>query len=176
MAAENHITNIVLDAAMMPPMSDREKALRDLFVREYLQDYSAFAAALRCGFMRSFADEYAKKFMDEPYVRQQIQAMSYGLEGDEEAEEAYNKKRVLNGLMREAHYHGEGSSAAARVSALGKLAVIYGMDKTGLNPPPGGEVNKIRGGVMRVPDIADVTTWEEVAQNSQEKLVADARS
>jgi hypothetical protein len=171
-ASEDFISNIVIDTAMMPEMSEREKALRDLFVREYLQDYNAYAACLRCGFMRSFAEDYAKKFMGEPYVRQQLKVMEH-VEGNEADQSQYNRRRIYNALMKEAHYNGPGSSASARVSALAKLAAIEGMDK-----PAKAEENTIlhRGGVMRIPDIADVTEWEDVAVVSQAQLVTDARS
>jgi hypothetical protein len=167
------VTNIVLDAAMMPELQPREKALRDTFVVEYLKDYNAFAACLRCGFMRSFAEEYAVKFMEEPYVRQQLDIVSNLSGGDSEESVAYTKQRIINGLMREAHYHGEGSSAGARVAALGKLAQIHGMvEKVGKKETG----QKTLGGVMRVPEISDVTQWEEVATGSQERLVTDVRN
>lgn len=179
MAADNIISNIVLDAAMSAPLSDREKALRDLFVREYLVDYNAINACLRCGFMRSFAKDYADKFMDEPYVRQQLRLVEETApvlphQGNADAE-AYHKQRIITGLMREAHYHGEGATPAARVAALGKLAVIYGMDQKVVVDPNKGR-KQYRGGVIQVPEIADVTKWEDVAQVTQEKLVADVRS
>lgn len=171
-SGEEFISNIVTDSAMMPEMSEREKALRDLFVREYLQDYNAYAACLRCGFMRSFAEDYAKKFMAEPYVRQQLQVMQH-VEGNEADLAQYNRRRIYNALMKEAHYNGPGSSQAARIAALSKLASIEGMDKP-VKPEDNPTIH--RGGVMRIPDIADVTEWEEVAVSTQTKLVTDARS
>ncbi len=173
MAANEHITNIVLDAAMMPPMSDREKALRDLFVKEYLEDYDAFAACLRCGFMRSFAGDYAQKFMGEPYVRQQLQMMQQLETNIAPTEDEYNKKRIMTGLFREANFRGEGASHAARVSALSKLAQLHGMEvKTNGNV----DTTMHRGGVMAVPAIANIDAWEETAVASQEKLVHNARN
>lgn len=177
MATDNIITNIVLDAAMQPDLSPREKALRDLFVREYLTDYDPIAACLRCGFMRSFAEEYATKFMSEPYVRQQLiileQTTPLPGTGSNDADD-YNRKRIVTGLFREAHDMKNGSSSS-RVSALKELAVIYRLtEKVIEDPNKGKKVH--RGGIIQVPEIADVTQWEEVATHTQEKLVADVRS
>lgn len=177
MAADNFLTNMVLDAAMtQPPMNEREKALRDLFVREYLVDYNAFGAAMRCGFMRSFAEDYAKKFLEEPYVQQQITLLQVNIShaDDDEAASAFNKSRIYNGLMREAHYYGPGSSSASRVAALSKLATIEGMDAKAKAKNPNDHSSK-RGGVMVAPSIIDVTDWEQTAVKSQEKLVHNAR-
>lgn len=176
MAADNIITNIVLDAAMSPPMSEREKALRDLFVREYLQDYDAIGACLRCGFMRAFAEEYAKKFMSEPYVRQQIAIIDSTTplpnSGNKDADE-YNKRRIVQRLFFEAH--NMNGTQAARVSALKELAAIHGLtDKVIEDPNKGKKVH--RGGIVMVPEIADVTQWEQLATTTQEKLVEDVRS
>lgn len=173
MAANEHITNIVLDAAMMPEMTAREKALRDLFVKEYLEDYDPFAACLRCGFMRSFAAEYATKFMGEPYVRQQLQIMQHVETNIAPSEDEYNKKRIMNGLFREANFRGEGSSHSARVAALAKLAALHGMEPKGTGPA---DANVHRGGVMSVPAIASLDAWEETAVASQERLVHNART
>lgn len=175
MGADSFVANIVLDAAMMPEMSDREKALRDLFVREYLEDYNPIAACLRCGFMRSFAKEYAEKFMDEPYVRQQLQLLEQTAPvpntGSSDADQ-YNKQRIVNGLFREAH--NMSSSGSARVAAFSKLAQIYQLDQPVKIDP--NKNTKHRGGIIQVPEIADVTEWEEVAVSTQEKLVSDVRS
>jgi hypothetical protein len=175
MATDHMITNIVLDAAMMPEMSEREKALRDLFVREYFVDYNEIAACLRCGFMRSFAEEYAKKFMAEPYVRQQLAIMEQTAPlpntGNKNADD-FNRQRIIQGLFKEAH--DRTSSGSARVSALKELAEIYKLKEPTKAPEDNNK--KHRGGVIQVPEIADVTKWEEVAVATQEKLVEDVRN
>lgn len=175
MEANQFISNTVLDAAMQPELSDREKALRDLFVQEYLKDYDAFAACLRCGFMRSFAGEYAQRFMTEPYVRQQIEIYSYVKHEDPKQQEQvveYNRQRIMNGLFREAHYHGPGASHAARVAALTKLAILHEMVPEKKKAGDEGAGSQ-RGGVMAVPGIASVDDWEQAAVTSQERLVQD---
>lgn len=182
MAADNtanqFVSNLVLDTAMMPELGEREKALRDMFVREYLYDFDHIAAALRCGFLTAFAKEYADKFMSEPYVQQQLRMYSeLGFApGTQEAmnEELNAKRKVFNALMREAHYHGADGKHSARVSALAKLATILGMDKGPDKDQGKGELH--RGGVMAVPAIANLNDWEDAAVISQEALVQHART
>lgn len=57
-------------------MTDGEKAVRDQFVTEFLKDRNSYLAAIRCGFIGTFAIEYAKRFMGEPYVQCLIDELS----------------------------------------------------------------------------------------------------
>jgi len=152
--------------------SFREKSLRDLFVAEYLVDFDQVKAAQRCGFQFQFAIEFARKFMDEPYVQQQIKRVKLGQDQpiDEKEEEKLNKKRIFATLFQEAHYHGPGSSHAARVSALGKLAAMYGMEAAKKTEA----TVTHKGGVMAVPGIASLDEWEATASASQDQLIAHA--
>lgn len=146
-----------------------QKALRDMFVNEYLIDYDAVAAAQRCGFERQFAREFATKFMDEAYVQQRINAIKFA-DMDPQAETKYNQARVKAALMFEAHYRGPGSSHAARVAALSKLAALNGLE----NPKKIEATVKHMGGVMAVPGIAKLDEWEQAASDSQDALIKHA--
>lgn len=152
------------------PMSEREKALRDMFVSEYLVDYDQVKAAQRCGFNLQFAVEYAKRFMEESYVQQRIRDVTF-MKVDEKAIEQFDKTRIKAALMAEAHYRGPGSSHAGRVAALSKLASLYGMEA----PKKSAMDVTHKGGVMAVPGIASLAEWEQTAAESQDKLVANAR-
>lgn len=155
--------------AFEPEMSVREKALRDCFVAEYLVDYDAVCACLRIGFNNQFAKEFAIKLMAEPYVQKRINEVRFQ-DIPEKDLEAYNKKRIASKLMQEAHYMGPGSSHAARVAALSKLAALNNME-------PAKKVDATvnhRGGVMAVPGIAKLDDWEKAASASQDTLVAHA--
>jgi hypothetical protein len=112
--------------AMSPELSEQERKFRDEFVREFLIDYNPFEAALRLGFSKEYATEYAAKFMNEPYVQKRIKEME--LEGGIEEDADRNKRKVMAALFREANYKGPGSSHSARVSALSKLSTIFGME------------------------------------------------
>ena len=165
-------TNMPIGGIDQPPleMSEREKALRDLFVSEYLVDYDQVKAAQLCGFTLQFAVEYAKKFMEEPYVQRRIREVTF-MKVDEKAIEQFDKTRIKAALMAEAHYRGPGSSHSGRVAALSKLASLYGMEA----PKKGSMDVTHRGGVMAVPGIASLSDWEQVAAESQDQLVANAR-
>lgn len=163
MGFENDSTAWADMAAQQPELNEREKALRDLFVDEYLKDYDPYRAALRCGFMASFAKEYAARFMSEPYVQKRISELGDTLLADEETQ----RKRTLQALIREAHYTGPGSSHAARVSALSKLAHILKMEP---EKDSGAKGNGVDGGVMMVPEMTDPDSWSEMAEKSQQTL------
>lgn len=151
--------------------NEREKALRDTFVSEYLVDYNGLKAAMRCGFPREFATEWAQKLLDEPYVQQMLQSVSM-TPMDPKKEAEYNQQRIKNQLLREAFYHGPGSSHAARVAAGVALAKLYGME-----PPKKTEATvKHAGGVMIAPGVADLSSWEGAASESQDALTRDASS
>lgn len=146
-----------------------EKALRDFFIKQYLTDYDAFAAAIRCGFSPALAPQYSQKFMLEPYVLRQIKSIELEGNGKNETEERNAlKQKVISGLVRESHYNGAGSSHAARVAAFSRLAQILGLDAEQKN-------QGISGGVMVVPEIANVDDWENIAAAQQEKLRNDAQ-
>lgn len=150
-------------------LTEAQRALRDWFCQEYLVDFSPVNAAMRIGYNRAFAIEYATKLMEEPYVQRKIQELQ-GLKLDPKIEEEYNKQRIKNALMREAFYKGPGASHAARVSALAKLGAIYGMEA----PKKTENMHTHKGGVMAVPGIASLDSWEQAASGSQANLMQDA--
>lgn len=159
----------VPDEFPMPTELDaRQRSLRDLFVAEYLIDFNSVAAAQRCGFSRSNAIEYSQRFLQESYVQKKIKNMEL-TPVDEDREIEFNRQRVKQQLMREAYYHGPGSSHAARVAALAKLMSIYGMEAPKqVNTK---NVHEHRGGVMRTPvPVANAEEWEAQAVANQESL------
>lgn len=159
-----------ISGAMAPELSKDEKELRDKFVAEYLFDFDRVAAAIRVGFLPSFALEWSQKFLDESYVRQKIAQGMKATTEDDAKEEEETKRRIRASLLREANYRGAGSSHAARVGALSKLSSFYGMDA----PIKTQQEMTHRGGVMAVPGIADATQWEAEALKSQTKLKSDS--
>lgn len=152
-------------------LNPREKALRDLFVSEYLIDFDQVRAAQRCGFVYQFAVEYSTKFMEEPYVQQRINSIKFQ-KVDEKQMADFDRTRIKNALMAEAHNRGPGSSHAARVAALAKLASMHGLDA----PKKSEQTVLHKGGVMAVPGIANLDDWEKAASASQDQLVDHART
>lgn len=156
----------IIKCQMEPPLTDRERALRDLFVKEFYFDRNPVAAARRVGFIEGFAEEYATRFMKESYVRRKMRQHEESLLNDS-ADALLEKRRMIEQqLIIEANYHGVGSSHAARVSALSKLAALYGMDKD-----PSKDLDEDNpGGVMVVPAMGSVDDWGSAASNQQQKL------
>jgi hypothetical protein len=151
-----------------PEMGEREKALRNRFVDEYLVDYSPLNACRRLGFQNAFAKEWAEKFMTESYVQKRIREIQHAPVDEHDLEE-FNRTRIINQLMKEAF--SPLNTGAMRVAALSKLMSHYGMDApTKIQQ----DVNH-RGGVMMVPGIASMDEWESVAMKAQDKLAQDAR-
>lgn len=145
------------------PLSEKEQALRNEFVRHYLIDFDPVLACMRVGFTKAFAEDYAIRFMSEPYVQKRITEATLETPDDENEQEEKDKQLTL-AVLREAAQRGPYSS---RVAAAAKLASILGMDK------PSASTLEItnKGGVMVVPGIGDVDDWEETALKAQQDLI-----
>lgn len=147
-------------------------ALRQAFVEQYFIDYNAYNAVLRCGLVGDQAFEYAKKFMQEPFVLNLIAKNSVLKETlNIQKDVDFQKQQVISGLLKEAFNTGAGSTHAARVQALGKLASILGMDAKS-----GSDENQIKGGVICVPGEMSLEDWENKAVHSQNKLAKESLS
>lgn len=151
-------------------LTAHDMAIREKVVNEYLYDYSWTKACLRCGFRAEFCEDNAKRFAQDPYCIWRVKELSRfrGLNPNPEQRAEtleLEKIDILNALRKEAHYYGPGSSQAARVSALGKLAQLLGME-----PPKAVKAEVKAKGVMVVPGIASVDDWEQVAQQAQADL------
>lgn len=154
-------------------LTQDEMNIREQVVREYLYDYSWTKACLRCGFRAEFAADNAERFSKDPYCIWRVKelAREKGLNPNPEVRAAIidqDKVDIMNALKKEAHYYGPGSSQAARVSALGKLAQLMGME-----PPKAVKAEITTPGVMVVPGIAKIDDWEAVAEAAQKKLQDD---
>lgn len=160
---------VFLPEEVAQELSEEQKKLRDRFVVQYLVDFDAIAAAMRVGYPKNYAKDYAQKFMDESYVRNAIAKGMVAVAEDEKNEDTITKRDVRAMLLKEAKNYGPGSSHSARVAALGKLTQVYGMEAAVKN------IHEHRGGVMMVPGVASVTDWEQEAEASQEKLARDVR-
>ena len=109
---------------MEPELTEREKALRDRFVAEYLVDRNEVAAAIRIGYGASFAKEYAVKFMGEPYTLNKIKELKAEqlTRTEEEIDDI-----IFQGLLERAQ--NPYGSDASRVAAFTALAKLRGMEK-----------------------------------------------
>ena len=157
-------------------MSDSTRARADRFILQYLRDFNATQAFIRMSVeegrdYEEISYDYAMNKGYEmtrwPYVAQRLQEAR-----DEAAEEnILTAKDILWGVKKEMNYHGIGSSHGARVSALSLGAKIKGMEA----PKKVEASMAMRGGVMIVPETADLTTWEERAAAAQATLKEEVR-
>ena len=150
-------------------LTEREKDLRRRFVDEYMHDHNSVKAVIRIGFGESFATEYAKRFMTEPFVLRLIRERETETSKDNDIWSDPNRIATVikNKILKEADFNGIGASHAARVTALRTLVEVLG-----LRAPTKSEVDvNMRGGVMMVPGIASLEDWERSAQQEQVDLM-----
>lgn len=121
MANDTSAPNFWDPALLQGALSQQEKALREMFVTEYLKDHDPFRAAQRIGFIKSIALQYGDDLLNCPYVQKRLAEEREKMQLDPEAA----RKNIKLGLLREAH--NPFSPAAARVAALAQLAKIEGM-------------------------------------------------
>lgn len=57
---------------METPLTEKEIAVRDFFVQEYLKDNDPYRACIRMGFLAVFAPDQAKAFMNDGYVLRKL--------------------------------------------------------------------------------------------------------
>jgi hypothetical protein len=163
--------------AMVPPTDDpgeayafghihpRTKVLRKLFVAEFVKDFNGTAAMARLGFEFSQPAVMVNKWMNEPYTQYLLDQFI------REAEQSslVTRNAVTAALVREANSYGLDCSGASRVSALGKLAKILGMEITNIKADVA-----VAGGIMLVPLATNSDDWEKNAAAAQANLKANA--
>jgi hypothetical protein len=155
-------------AAMEPEPTPLEKELFDRFAVELLVDGNPTAAALRCGFMDGFAEEYGKRFARKSYVQKKLRELREKLP-ERAAEKAYNTRVAMNTLREVATSPYQKGSA--RVAAALGLAKIEGLLDHDEDPNEVG----VGGGVILVPAVASIEAWEAAAAASQDKLAEESR-
>lgn len=92
-----------------PVLSEREIAVRDMFVGEYLKDFDAYRACIRMGFLAAFAVDQAKAFMQDGYVLRKVEFLTRSAVLDPEAD----KQAMLANLRWLAHNGTPASRASA---------------------------------------------------------------
>lgn len=155
------------DDVIVEDLSAKEKTVRDVFVKQYLYDYDARSAVVRVGFSANYAEYYADKFMSEPYVLRRILDLEQKQSHLEVTKKA--KALVIRRLHEQANFKGKGSSHAARITALSKLAQLYDME-----PEKKFDLSN-QSGVMIVPAMQSPKDWGEGAKDSQSKLKAKVK-
>lgn len=106
---------------MTAELSQADVALREYFIEEYTKDSNSYAACLRIGFQPSFAVEYAKKLMDDPYVVRRLSELNSQIDSPDSVER--DKMLIINAL-RESIQFGDYKT---RVTAAKELSELRGI-------------------------------------------------
>lgn len=89
-------------------LDEREKAVRDLFVAEYMKDFDSYRACIRMGFLAAFAIDQAKVFISDGYVLRKIDYLTRQNVLDPEAD-----KNEMLANLRWLSFNGTPASRAA---------------------------------------------------------------
>ena len=96
------------------------------FVSEYLVDFDSTNSAKRAGYSERSARTIGCDNLNKPYIKIEIKKRIEAL-----CDASFlSRDLIVLALLRESHDRAEGSSASARVSALDKLAKIFGLYMT----------------------------------------------
>ena len=108
-------------------LTEDEKLVREGFVKQYMLDFDAVSAAIRIGFQATFAIEWAKRMMGEPYVQLRIMQERHKLTevSDEEDKAAWEAN--LRYLM----HHGPEASRTNATKMWGEYKKYLAKDAGG---------------------------------------------
>jgi len=98
---------------------------QERFVAEYLVELNAKKAAIQAGYSAKTAEQQGYQLLQHPLVSEAIKNARTKLS----IRTGVTQDDVIEGLKKEAQNEGEGSSAAARVSAWNLLGKHLGMFK-----------------------------------------------
>lgn len=145
-------------------LSEDDKKIRSGFALLYVRNGGrAKDACIELGWIPEYAEQWAKIFMEEPFVHRLIKEWEKRREVDDSKEkDVDNRTRYRSWLEKEAQYFGPGSSQTARVAAIKQLMSTEGMDK-----PKQLEITANQSGVMIVPAHDN---WADACKDSQTQL------
>lgn len=147
-------------------LSEDDKLLRQAFVDQYMKYRNAYRACIELGFMAPYANDWAKMFMDEGYVRRLITEKQRAINSKEAQLERQQTYRTL--MEEQATYYGPGASHSSRVAAIAHLMKLEGMFEGEI------EANSVPS-VMVVPNVGSVEQWSNNAGEQQRKLKEDVQ-
>lgn len=155
-----------LEAVTEETMSLKTKMQYDIFLQEYMHDFSATKAWLRAGGSPN-SHNRPYEILKTGYAQLKLRQLLDEID----EENLLSNKEIIMGIKKEACNFAESGSPTARVNAWKLLAQLRGMLVKKSE-------KKIQhsGGVMLIPaQPKDVTTWEHEAADSQAKLKEDVR-
>lgn len=150
-------------------LTEDELVLRKEFVRIYMITRSAYASCLALGFMKPYAEDWARAFMAEGVVRRLILEAEHQDDTANGADERQKKYRAW--MEQQATYYGPGASHGSRVAAIAHLMKMEGMEA----PTKSETELAFKGGVMVVPQLTSPEEWGKAAARAQADLKANVK-
>lgn len=141
-------------------ISPKVMAVRQLFVLEFVKDFSPLNAMLRLGWKTDHPAQLGNNWLREPYTQYVLD--KFIREAKDEA--LVTRATIIAGLVREANTYGLDGSGASRTGALRSLAKILGMELQKV------QVETVSPGVMFIPMMGSPDQWEQMAAKAQEDL------
>lgn len=162
-AGRKHMKDTEAKASRDPDsLTAIEKQWRDRFVAEYIKDFNATQAMIRCGHTNpNTARTQGSLMLREPYVARKVDDFVRKVEVDA----VVTRQQVMSALWKEAN--NGANFEGVRVTALSKIATMLGMDKA--PKPADEEKGTVAKGVMLVP-IINVADWQAAAMQTQADL------
>ena len=100
------------------PLTDKQTAVRDTFVGQYMKDFDAYRACIRMGFLSAFAIDMAKMFMSDGYTLRKIEHLTRSAQLDEEEDK--------QAMLANYRYLAFNASGAVRAAATAKYMEAKG--------------------------------------------------
>jgi hypothetical protein len=122
-------------------LSEKEIALREKFISEYMVDFDAFQACLRMGFMPSFAVEWSKRLFQDPYVQRGIAKLMRSDPSRDPKEQEAQDRALVENTLREGMQRGPYSSRNAATRLF--------MEMKGWVKPDGADTEKVLVDVLK---------------------------
>lgn len=146
--SEDRIPNSPLEQQLdEPKLNEQEKAFRDLFVNEFMKDFDAYYACIRCGMIATFAADWSKRLIHDPYVQRKIADLTRKPSLDEESQKVADRA-LLENTLRQAMQHGP---YAGRVAAARAFAEMRGWTKPDGSQAESALINLFRDIATKVP-------------------------
>lgn len=101
----------------------RFTAKQQRFIEEYVVDFCGTKAAIRAGYAEDYAQQQASQMLQKPNIKAEIEKLKEELA----IKALISREMVIQGLVDEARYLGEGSSHSARVSSWAHLGKYLNM-------------------------------------------------
>lgn len=138
----------------------------EAFVDEYMVDFNARNAALRCGFPRLNAKRAATMYLERPEVMAEVSRRLDALDHTK----MVSNQRIVAELMAVA-FGTDRFNKMTALAELGRITGVRGDDGKGGK----GKGKKHKGGVMLIPGMPSLLDWEKAATEQQRLLKEQVR-